>query len=59
MTGKVINLNRVRKTQLRVEKRDKADQNAVTFGTPKGLKALQKARNQKAARALDLHKRDD
>ena len=58
MTGKVVNLRQVRKKKSRAADRQKSDQNAATFGTPKALKDLQKARTEKAARDLDHHKRD-
>ena len=58
MNGKVVNLKQKRKQVARDEARQKADQNAVTFGTPKALKDLQKAKSAKAARDLAGHKRD-
>ena len=57
--SKVVNLNRFRKDKARQDKRAEADANAVKFGRTKAEKSLTDARNDKAARDLDGHKRDD
>lgn len=58
MTAKVVNLRQKRKQVAKSAQQAAADQNAVSFGTPKHLKDLQKAQESKAARMHDLHKRD-
>ena len=54
-----VNLNRFRKEKARAEKKARASENAVKFGRTKEEKALDKAREDKAVRHLDQHKRDD
>ena len=54
-----VNLNRYRKARARVEKKARADENAVKFGRSKAEKELDKARADKARRAVDQHKRDE
>ena len=54
-----INLNKARKAKARADAKKKADQNAVVHGMPKSRLALDKARRDKAKRALDGLKRDD
>ena len=54
-----VNLNRFRKEKARAEKKARASENAVKFGRTKEEKALEKAREDKAVRHLDQHKRDD
>ena len=54
-----VNLNRYRKARERVEKKARADENAVKFGRSKAEKELDKARTDKALGALDQHKRDE
>ena len=56
--AEIVNLNRVRKAKAKVEKAKKAEQNRVTHGTPKHLKELGKARDEKTRRDLDAHKKD-
>ena len=58
MTAEIINLNRVRKARAKAEKVQKAEENRVQHGTPKHLKKLGKARDEKARRDLDAHKKD-
>ncbi|MBE1282173.1 MAG: DUF4169 family protein [Rhodobacteraceae bacterium] len=53
-----VNLNRFRKQKARAEKKARADENAVKFGRTKSEKDLDKARDAKAKRDLDGHKRD-
>ncbi|SPH18294.1 hypothetical protein DEA8626_01829 [Defluviimonas aquaemixtae] len=57
--AEIINLRSARKTRNRAQKRGQADQNAVRFGRTKALKALEKARADKARDLLDSHKRED
>ena len=54
-----VNLNRYRKARVRVEKKARADENAVKFGRSMAEKELDKARADKARRAVDQHKRDE
>ena len=49
----VTNLNQLRKTKARADKRAQADENAVKFGRTKAQKALEKAQAEKARRDLD------
>jgi hypothetical protein len=53
MTGDVINLRQFRKKQTRADKEKQAEQNRITFGRSKAEKALTKAVNENAAKALD------
>ena len=56
--AEIINLNRVRKTKERVEKRKIADQNAQQFGRTKGEKKRDDLIAAKAKDHVDQHKRD-
>lgn len=58
MSGKPVNLNRVRKEKARAEKRARADENAVKFGRTKAEKTRDSAAAAKADRHVDGHKRD-
>lgn len=58
MSGKPVNLNRVRKDKARAEKRARADENAVKFGRTKAEKARDGAAADKAGKHLDGHKRE-
>ena len=53
-----INLNKVRKSRARAEKRAQADENAVRFGRTKAEKTRAQVDLAKQARDLDGHKRD-
>ena len=57
--ARISNLNTARKQKARAEKRARADANAVKFGRTKAEKQLDKARADKARRALDGHARQD
>ncbi len=57
--GKPVNLNRFRKDKARAEDRARADENAAKFGRSKADKALERARDEKAQRDLDGHRRDE
>ncbi|MEO9782188.1 MAG: DUF4169 family protein [Sedimentitalea sp.] len=54
-----VNLNRFRKDKARAEKKDRADQNAITYGRTKDEKLLDRARADKARRDLDGHKAEE
>jgi Domain of unknown function (DUF4169) len=54
----IVNLRQARKARERDRKRAEADENAARFGRSKALKALEKARADKARTDLDGHKRD-
>lgn len=56
--AEIINLRQARKTRARDEKRAAADENAARHGRSKALKALERARNDRAAAELDGHRRD-
>jgi hypothetical protein len=56
--AEIVNLNRARKAKTKAEKAKTADLNRVLHGTPKHLKRLTKARDEKARRDLDAHKKD-
>ena len=56
--AEIINLNRVRKTKSRAEKRKIADQNAQKFGRTKGEKKRDDLIATKAKDHVDQHKRD-
>lgn len=58
MTGKVVNLNRARKSRARDAARKTADANALKFGRSKGEKARDRAEAEKSDRNLDGHKRE-
>lgn len=57
--GEIVNLNKFRKTKARSEKERQADANRVTFGTPKGLKDLAKAKKRIKELRLDGKKLDE
>ncbi len=57
--SKVINLNKARKERARVEKRARADENAVLHGRSKAEKSRDRAEVEKASRDLDGHRRDE
>lgn len=56
--AKITNLNQVRKTRARAERRADADRNALKHGRTKAQKALEEARTDKATRDLDGHERE-
>ncbi|MBF9042003.1 DUF4169 family protein [Rhodobacterales bacterium HKCCE4037] len=59
VTGKVVNLNRARKSRARDAERRKADVNAAKFGRTKAEKRAEALRAGKAEKDLDGHKRDE
>jgi len=56
--AEIVNLRRARKAKTKSEKDKAAEANRVAHGTPKDLRALSKARADKAARDLEGHKKD-
>jgi hypothetical protein len=54
----IINLRRVRKAKQRDERTASAQENRRRFGRTKAEKATEAAEREKAARALDDHRRD-
>ena len=59
MTGKVVNLNKVRKDRARAERSARAEANSVKFGRSKAEKQSDLAKAEKANRDLDGHKLDE
>lgn len=57
--SKPVNLNQVRKTKARAEKKARAEENAVRFGRSKAEKDLDKARVTKARDQLDQTRREE
>jgi hypothetical protein len=55
----IINLRRARKSKARTAKTAGAEVNRVQHGIAKPLRVLAKARRDKDARAVDVHKMDD
>lgn len=56
--AEVINLRTARKDRERAKARAKADENAARFGRTKALKALERARAERARALLDGLRRD-
>lgn len=56
--AEIINLRQARKMRARDDKRAAADENAARHGRSKALKALEKARNDRAKATLDAHRLD-
>lgn len=56
--AEIINLKRVKKAKARAEKSAQADANRARHGTPKSLRDLAKARDDKAERDLDAQRLD-
>jgi len=57
--AELVNLNRARKHNAKASAKAGAAENRVKFGRTKAEKALETARADKAARALDQVKRED
>lgn len=57
--AEIVNLRAARKARERAEARPAADENAARFGRTKALKALEKARAEKARETLDAHRREE
>ena len=58
MSGKPINLNRVRKARARDEERRKADENSVKYGRTKAERSIEAAKNEQSKEALEAHRLD-
>jgi hypothetical protein len=56
--AEIINLRQAKKQAVRKAARSDADANAAMHGRTKAERALEKARAEKAARALDAHRRE-
>lgn len=56
--AEVVNLRTVKKQAARKAAKAVADTNAAKFGRTKAQREVEKARAEKAERALDAHKRD-
>lgn len=56
--SEIVNLNKARKAKARADKQAVAAENRVRFGQPKSVSKLEKARAEKAAKALDGAKRE-
>jgi hypothetical protein len=54
--GEVINLNKKRKTKIRLEKAKKASENRIKFGRTKKEKQIEKQENERNERHLDGHR---
>lgn len=57
--AEIVNLRRVKKAKARAEKSAQADANRTKHGTPKTVRDLAKARDEKAARDLDAERLDE
>lgn len=55
----VINLNKKRKTKIRLEKQKKSSENRIKFGRTKKDKLIEKQNNECKERYLDGHKLDN
>ncbi|MBC9248136.1 DUF4169 family protein [Paracoccus sp. 11-3] len=56
---RIVNLRQARKDRARTEKRAAGDANAAKFGEVKALKDARKAEADRAALALEAHRKDD
>ncbi|MEY3005409.1 MAG: hypothetical protein RLZZ491_2585 [Pseudomonadota bacterium] len=59
MSGKIINLARVRKTRARADKRRQADANAARHGQTKAERDAAAQAAERAARHIDQHRLED
>jgi hypothetical protein len=57
--AEIVNLKRVKKAKARAEKDAQADANRAKHGTPKALRDLARAREEKAKENLEAHKLDE
>ena len=57
--GEIVNLKLHRKRKDRAAKEEIAAENRVQFGRTKAEKELTEAQNEKAAKDLEQHKRED
>lgn len=56
--AEIVNLKRVKKAKARAEKSAEADANRIKHGTPKHLRDLGEARQEKEKKIVDAHKLD-
>ena len=56
--SKIVNLNKVRKSRARADRKARADENAIKFGRTKSEKAKDRVEVDKATRDLDGHQRE-
>jgi hypothetical protein len=54
--AEIINLRRARKGKARAEKEKTAEANRIAHGTPKALRKLEEARQEKARQRLSGHR---
>ena len=57
--GEIVSLKLHRKRRARAERQERAAENRVQFGRTRAEKDLTVARNDKAAKDLDQHKREE
>lgn len=57
--AEIVNFKRAKKAKARAEADEKAAGNRTTFGTPKKLRDLARARREKDAGKVDAHKLED
>ncbi len=57
--GEIVSLKLHRKRKTRAEKEERAAENRVQFGRTKEEKKLTETLNEKAAKDLDQHKREE
>lgn len=57
--SEIVNLRRVRKEKARKDKQAEAEANRVKHGTPKHLRDLKQAEDEKTARDIEGHKLTD
>ena len=57
--GEIVSLKLHRKRRARAEKDERAAENRVQFGRTREEKELTQAQNDKAAKDLDQHKREE
>ena len=57
--AEIVNFRRAKKAKARAASDEKAAANRVTHGTPKVVRDLAKARREKDAGKVDVHKLDD
>lgn len=57
--GDVVNLNRYRKAQARVQREKQAEENRIRFGRPKGETSARRKEQEREQRDLDGKKRED
>ena len=56
--AEIVNLRRVKKAKARAEKSAQADANRTKHGSPKAIRDLARARDDKAVREIEAHKLD-